>query len=272
MYGPQASARIAQKWPGVRGGIRFPGYLRTPMDPSGLECNLAGVGRTRPAQGTALGYMKEGSRVTEHLEIALAIYRTMWDYYVQTIRNRAQLLDWYFRIVALPAAAVAIVAASDAVQFPCAAVAALLFAIYVAGVSTVVAYAKMSRNSYAYYKRTQQMEAVLVQAAPELSKYGRLFDIRGEKGKKLGELRLGSINGWRIAAVVAINTAIGGAAAGLAAWPWRHDAGWSWVALSVVVSVLIHVVLYVAMHGPLGDADDPAAVDNASGAVDSADD
>jgi hypothetical protein len=193
--------------------------------------------------------------VADVADVALAVYKTMWEYYVQTIRNRARLLDWYFKIVALPAAAVAIVAASEAIEFPRGAVASLLLAIYVAGVAMVGAYAKMSRNSYPYYDQAQEMYGFLVETFPELEGVGSLFDKRGDRGELIGGLRLGSINAWRIASVVALNSAIGGAAVGL---PTHEELGsrvWMPITLSVLASFVLHVVLYLSLHGRLVERD-----------------
>jgi len=194
--------------------------------------------------------------MADERDIALAIYERMWRYYVQTIDNRESLFNWYFKIVALPAAAMALLAAAQRkggidIVVPAPAAGAVLLAVYVAGVALVVAYAKMSRNSFAYYDHAQDMEEFLWEQFPGLAKYRTLRQMRGDRGEALGELRLGSINGWRAAVIVALNTAIGSSSFALFVWKPSDPLRWLWVVATAALSVVLHVRLYAHVHGPV---------------------
>jgi hypothetical protein len=128
----------------------------------------------------------------------------------------------------------------------------LLAPIFVAGVCTLVAYAKLCRNSFSYYLRANEYEDFARKASPELSQLHSLEDYRGHLGRSAGETRLGTINAWRLGALAAMDTAVAGSAAALVAI--GRGAGcvmqWSW--LACIFSVALHVTLYLIIMDGAG--------------------
>lgn len=149
----------------------------------------------------------------QDLEIAIEEYKALWSYYHRTLDERRNLVEWYFKIAALPAAIVAFVVIvggeGSLGEIPHAIVACILLVIFFVGLSLSVTHAKESGNAANYERAMNQLREFFRNHRPVL-----------QRAMIIGELRspgthVTSIKALRGLTLAWVNAAIGAASLAL---------------------------------------------------------
>lgn len=168
----------------------------------------------RREEGTRMGDSDlDGGVDPQDLSVAIEEYKALWTYYHRTLDERRNLVEWYFKIAALPAAIVAfgVVAGRQTVlpPIPYPVVAAILLVIFLVGLSLSITHAKECGNAANYERAMNQLRKFFRNHRPIL-----------QRAIIIGELRspgthLTSIKALRGLTLAWVNAAIGTASLAL---------------------------------------------------------
>lgn len=173
---------------------------------------------------------------TKAIDIALEEYRSLWAYYHKVMGEWKNFIDWYFKVVTLPAALVGYVAARGpgSPQLSNEIITSVLAIVTLVGLSLYIGYAMECRNSNNYERALREIRHFLRERHVDLEMVLVIDSLRGiPKG-----FRMGSIKFWRGAGMAIINSGVGGAAIGiLNSNTWIGVAGFSGL-------IVLHVYLF----------------------------
>lgn len=185
-------------------------------------------------------YLQMEKKLTE-VEVALREYDYLASYYELSIRQSAQFIDWYFKVVTLPAVVVGYIASGGPgfPQVPMHWVSGMLSVIFFAGFCLFAAYSKESANSILYYKALCAIRNFLRENYPALKSVLVIDILRVRKKALYG---LGSIKGWRGGIFAVINSAI---ATGAILSGCNLVIQWEIGIVIYVGMLLLHIVSYI---------------------------
>lgn len=145
------------------------------------------------------------------INCALEEYKILWDYYKVTLVERRALLEWYFKIVALPAAAIAAVLSQtfdkkvDGLNLNYA-MGFMLLVIFFSGVSLFLTYTHESVNATKYFKQIVNIRKFFIKNSSNLS---QVFYIGGNDNHKVDATGFDFIKITKGMTIPIINSAIG---------------------------------------------------------------
>ena len=126
-------------------------------------------------------------------EFLIEEYKILWSYYKETINNRKNMLDWYFKIIAIPATLFTLISSLDNVEIENGLLGIILLIISLSGVGIFVGYVLESKNSKRYLEEIQRIKCHL-----KGNKYSTILKLN----VSIGPL----VNEFRVAPVVLINS------------------------------------------------------------------
>ncbi len=177
------------------------------------------------------------------LEVAVEEYRHLWAYYHRTLDERKNLLDWYFKVVELPAAAIGYLVANGngSVSVDPQTGAGVLGVVGLIGIAIYGTYAKESANAGKYQASMARIREFFRRSNQELD---LVLTIDRERAVNPNRSRLGSIRAWRGAMVALANSLVGTASLALALH-WHTWCAWT---LTFVGFAAVHLVLYERLY------------------------
>jgi hypothetical protein len=112
------------------------------------------------------------------LEFAKEEYKTLWDYYKKTLEEREITLNYYFRTVTIPSAALAVallaqlrLQPSDGLAINTDYVSPILIVIFLVGVSCLLKYRLEAENARDYIRAINQIRDLFISEFPPLSSH-----------------------------------------------------------------------------------------------------
>lgn len=170
------------------------------------------------------------------VQVALEEYRAIWSYYQKTLDERGNLLNWHFKVTALPAAFLGFLAALnerlDSPNLPPILGMALL-TIFVTGFWLAWVHAKESANAGNYERALLWIRRFLCKQRPVLCSAVVMQWYRPAPGA-----RIWSIKGLRTSCLVFINAAVGTGALALLIYPTLTSTlTWDWKAILAFIGI-----------------------------------
>jgi hypothetical protein len=174
-------------------------------------------------------------------------YKALWDYYKRTVDERHKLLDYYYKIVPIPAALIGTLATLDLSKISSVAITperalqvagAGLAVVFMVGVVAYTTYAKETANSFRYIVAINKIREKFRDHYPSLKDHLIIHIIKTPMD------RWGSIPFWRGLILVVLNSAIGVAAMGfLAQGIGQRAAVATFLALACTQGILGRVIM-----------------------------
>ena len=189
----------------------------------------------------------------DYVEVALAEYKALWEYYHQLLGEWSRLIDRYFKVVTLPSAAIAFLLTRQEsgrwAVVPVDILIALLSLVFLIGMALYVTYAKECGNANYYERAMARIRTSLRDKGP-LKDVLILNDLRNRRTA----WTFGGIKFWRGATLALLNSAVGTAALAYI-WDLRVPAQW---VFKFVVLFGFHAFVHYLIVSAYGDARDTA--------------
>jgi hypothetical protein len=181
----------------------------------------------------------------DDVHIILEEYKLLHDYYHKMMAEWKNSIDWYFKVVSLPATITIYIAAkfTGSSDFSPTLIGSIFSIIFLVGFSMYVTYTKECSNSIFYDNAMTEIRNILRNHSPYVNASIKIDDlIPGPKSalKEISNLRLGSIKLWRGMSIAIINSAIGVCAISMITY---LNSLTLWIFLFVVL-LFVHLLSY----------------------------
>ena len=173
----------------------------------------------------------------EILQVALEEYRSLWSYYHRLLEEWKNFIDWYFKVVTLPAGVLGYLAINGpgSPDVPGGFLAAVLGVVALVGFSLYIGYSKEARNGFNYEVAMAAIRSFLSEREPILENVLRIDALRASSRPR----RSGSIKFWRGFSMAIINSGLGAGAVSVAS-----QATWLLSPISFALFLALHIWLF----------------------------
>lgn len=173
-------------------------------------------------------------------EFLIEEYKHSWAYYKVILENRKNLLDWYFKIVTIPATLFTIIVALDnkvkIAEILQNNLGLIFLTIFLSGVGLYIAYARESGNAWSYLAAINKVKKFVFPPPNHVILY---YDLDCTERKCLREVSF-----WRAFPLVTINSFLFGVSVYYGITQLRLIGAFWYVAFAFLMSFASHIYYY----------------------------